>query len=114
MEAAASTMEYRKLGATGLKVSVLSFGNMINYKPENADIDDAIIQKCIDAGINYFDTAEIYADGTEWSMQASVKKHSGGLLPRARSTDKISSSLQRYSLVARQTLISSLTLIAST
>lgn len=56
-------MEYRKLGSTGLKVSVLSLGNMINYKPENAAVDDAIIKTCIDSGINYFDTAELYADG---------------------------------------------------
>lgn len=67
-------MEYRKLGPTGLKVSVLGFGNMINYKPENTDVDDAIIQKCLDSGINFFDTAELYADGTPTLTQANVKK----------------------------------------
>lgn len=32
----AEKMIYRNLGNTGLKVSVLSIGNMINFKPENA------------------------------------------------------------------------------
>jgi aryl-alcohol dehydrogenase-like predicted oxidoreductase len=58
------TMEYRHLGNTGLKVSALSFGNMINYKPENAALDDSIILKCLESGINFFDTAEIYGDGS--------------------------------------------------
>jgi aryl-alcohol dehydrogenase-like predicted oxidoreductase len=56
-------MEYRRLGNTGLKVSMLSFGNMLNYKPENADLDDSLILKCLENGINFFDTAERYADG---------------------------------------------------
>jgi aryl-alcohol dehydrogenase-like predicted oxidoreductase len=71
-------MEYRNLGGTGLKVSVLGFGNMINYKPENVDIDDAIVKKCLDSGVNFFDTAELYADGTVSVMQVSVKRHSVG------------------------------------
>ena len=57
-------MEYRKLGPTGLRVSVIGFGNMINYKPENVDVDDGLIVKCLQNGINFFDTAELYADGT--------------------------------------------------
>jgi aryl-alcohol dehydrogenase-like predicted oxidoreductase len=75
---ATPTMEYRNLGGTGLKVSVLGFGNMINYKPENVDIDDAIVKKCLDSGVNFFDTAELYADGTVSVMQVSVKRHSVG------------------------------------
>lgn len=30
---------------------------MINYKPENAALDDSIILKCLQHGINFFDTA---------------------------------------------------------
>lgn len=56
-------MEYRRLGATGLKVSAISLGNMINYKAENVEIDDAVISRCLEHGINFFDTAELYADG---------------------------------------------------
>lgn len=56
-------MEYRKLGATGLKVSVLGFGNMVNYKPENSELDEKLVHRCLEAGINFFDTAEWYADG---------------------------------------------------
>jgi aryl-alcohol dehydrogenase-like predicted oxidoreductase len=59
-------MEYRRLGNTGLKVSILSFGNAMSYKPQTAEIDDALIVKCLESGINYFDTAEMYADGTHY------------------------------------------------
>jgi len=30
---------------------------MINYKPENVKIDEALIQTCIEKGVNFFDTA---------------------------------------------------------
>jgi aryl-alcohol dehydrogenase-like predicted oxidoreductase len=50
-------MEYRYLGNSGLKVSVISFGNMINFKPENDEVDKKIIKACLDNGINFFDTA---------------------------------------------------------
>ena len=57
-------MEYRYLGNTGLKVSALSFGNWLN---SNTEEDYAItrdsIKKCLDYGINLFDTAEIYFAG---------------------------------------------------
>lgn len=56
-------MEYRKLGSTGLRVSAVSYGNMINYTPENVDVDDSIIARCLENGINFFDTAEMYSDG---------------------------------------------------
>lgn len=56
-------MEYRYLGNSGLKVSVISFGNMINFNPENDEVDKKIIKACLDNGINFFDTAEIYANG---------------------------------------------------
>ena len=55
------TMEYRYLGNSGLRVSVLSYGNWVNSKKEEDYIvvRDAI-KKCYDAGVNFFDTAEIY------------------------------------------------------
>ncbi len=36
---------------------------MVNHKPEHYEEDKNIIKRCIEAGINFFDTAEIYAMG---------------------------------------------------
>eukprot|EP01017_Pseudomicrothorax_dubius_P045457 TRINITY_DN785_c0_g2_i1.p1 TRINITY_DN785_c0_g2~~TRINITY_DN785_c0_g2_i1.p1 ORF type:complete len:358 (-),score=123.96 TRINITY_DN785_c0_g2_i1:132-1205(-) len=51
-------MIYRHLGPTGLKVSVLSFGNWITQ--EKDDSTAAIVKRAWELGINYFDTAEVY------------------------------------------------------
>jgi len=45
-------MEYRYLGNTGLRVSALAFGNW------DFSCSTEIVKKAIDAGINFFDTAE--------------------------------------------------------
>lgn len=50
-------MVYRRFGHSGLKVSVISFGNMINYKEENYQEDENIIKLALESGINHFDTA---------------------------------------------------------
>ena len=61
-------MEYRKLGASELKVSVMSFGAWQIGDPnywgpdEQAEVD-TVVKAAIDAGINFFDTAEGYGDG---------------------------------------------------
>jgi voltage-dependent potassium channel beta subunit len=57
-------MDYRYLGNTGLVVSVLSYGNWINAGTEkDYEIARDCIKKCFDAGVNFFDTAEIYGFG---------------------------------------------------
>ena len=56
-------MEYRYLGNSGLRVSAIGFGNMINFKPENYEVDKNIVKACLENGINFFDTAEIYENG---------------------------------------------------
>ena len=57
-------MEYRYLGNSGLKVSVLSFGNWLNSnKPEDFAITKDAIKLCYENGVNFFDTAEIYGAG---------------------------------------------------
>lgn len=51
-------MEYRQLGSTGIKVSVISFGNWVNSNTQEAKqftID--AVKKAWDLGINFFDTA---------------------------------------------------------
>jgi 1-deoxyxylulose-5-phosphate synthase len=56
-------MEYRTLSHTGLEVSRLSFGTM----PFGSQADEAasrrMVDRCLDAGINFFDTANMYNQG---------------------------------------------------
>jgi aryl-alcohol dehydrogenase-like predicted oxidoreductase len=67
-------MEYRFLGPTGLKVSALSFGNMTQLDVKLQKDYDAIAQRCFESGINYFDTAESYNQGTsEIILGESIK-----------------------------------------
>lgn len=57
-------MEYRFLGNSGLKVSVLSFGNWLtNNDPKVLEETKKIVRRCYEAGINFFDTAEGYGAG---------------------------------------------------
>ncbi|KVT36161.1 alcohol dehydrogenase [Burkholderia ubonensis] len=68
----ASAMEYVRLGSTGLQVSRLCLGCMTYGVPERGThpwtLDEAasrpFIRQALDAGINFFDTANMYSDGT--------------------------------------------------
>ncbi|TDV72259.1 aldo/keto reductase [Pseudomonas sp. LP_7_YM] len=65
-------MKYSKLGKTGLEVSPLCLGCMTYGVPErgthpwtlNEDQSRPLIRQAIEAGINFFDTANVYSDGT--------------------------------------------------
>jgi aryl-alcohol dehydrogenase-like predicted oxidoreductase len=53
-------MEYAQLGRTGLKVSRLCLGTM-NFGPHTTEADSyAVMDKALDLGINFFDTANVY------------------------------------------------------
>ena len=58
-------MEYRPLGRTGVNVSPLCLGTMMFGAWGNTDHDDSIrvIHRALDAGINFVDTADVYARG---------------------------------------------------
>jgi aryl-alcohol dehydrogenase-like predicted oxidoreductase len=58
-------MELRTLGTTGVKVSPLCLGAMMFGGWGNTDHDDCItiIHRALDAGINFIDTADVYARG---------------------------------------------------
>jgi len=61
-------MEYRNLGRTGTKVSMLCLGClMFGGKTKESDSMD-IIDRAIDAGINFLDTANMYVRGTSEEM----------------------------------------------
>ena len=58
-------MEYRNFGNTGLKVSVISLGTMILGKDhaKEREVLSQVIHKAWEAGINFFDSAEVYTGG---------------------------------------------------
>jgi voltage-dependent potassium channel beta subunit len=71
-------MNYRRLGASGLKLSELSFGSWITY---GAQLGDDTARECMaaayDAGVNFFDNAEVYAKGKSETIMGNVLKKLG-------------------------------------
>ncbi len=57
-------MQYRRLGRSGLQVSELSLGSWVTYHNQ-VDVKSAteMLAAAMDAGVNFFDNAEIYASG---------------------------------------------------
>jgi len=78
-------MQYTKFGNTGLEVSRLALGCMSFGVPERGMApwslpekdSEEIIRKAIDLGINYFDTANVYSDGTSEEFLGKVLKNAG-------------------------------------
>ncbi len=69
-------MEYRHLGRTGIRVSELSLGSWVTFKNQ-VDVNAAIeiMAAAYDAGVNFFDNAEVYANGeSERVMGEALKK----------------------------------------
>ena len=61
-------MEYRNLKHTDLKVSRLCFGTMTFGKPADQATATRMIDRCIEEGINFIDTANVYQTGIAESM----------------------------------------------
>lgn len=58
-------MIYRDYGKTGKKVSLIGMGTVrFSPSPEDFSKNAALVQRALEAGINYFDTASTYANGT--------------------------------------------------
>ena len=71
-------MEYRRLGRSGLKVSVLSFGSWVTFDTQlNDDMAMNCMQNAWDAGCNFFDNAEAYAGGESEAIMGRVIKQLG-------------------------------------
>ena len=69
-------MEYRHLGRTGIRVSALSLGSWVTFHRQ-VNVDSAVdmMSAAYNAGVNFFDNAEIYAKGkSEEVMGAALKK----------------------------------------
>lgn len=71
-------MEYRHLGSSGLKVSALSFGSWVTF---GIQVDEGVAYDCMqaafDAGVNFFDNAEVYADGRSEIIMGKVFERAG-------------------------------------
>jgi voltage-dependent potassium channel beta subunit len=72
-------MEYRRLGRSGLKVSVLSFGSWVTFANSNQLETAAQAAECLsaahDAGVNFYDNAESYGHGeSERVMGAAIRE----------------------------------------
>jgi aryl-alcohol dehydrogenase-like predicted oxidoreductase len=73
-------MEYRQLGRSGLRVSVLTLGTMTfggrgGFRAVGAtDVEGARrqVDMCLDAGVNLFDTADVYSDGVSEEITGEV------------------------------------------
>lgn len=77
-------MEYRQLGRSGLKVPELCFGTgtfgagsefFKAWGETTQQQADRIVSICIEAGLNFFDTADVYSDGASEEMLGKALKH---------------------------------------
>jgi voltage-dependent potassium channel beta subunit len=71
-------VEYRHLGASGLKVSALSLGAWVTY---GGQVGEEVAFECMkaayEAGVNFFDNAEAYANGNAEIVMGNVIKKAG-------------------------------------
>lgn len=89
-------MEYRQLGASGLKVPVLSLGtgtfggsNEFFKAWGNSDVKEAtrLVDICLESGLNMFDSADIYSDGAaEEILGKAVKGRRSSVLISTKAT----------------------------
>ena len=71
-------MKYRRLGRSGLHVSELSFGSWVTYGNQ---LGQERARECMaaafDAGVNFFDNAEVYAKGEAETIMGNVLRQQG-------------------------------------
>lgn len=69
-------MEYRRLGRSGLQLSIVSFGSWVTFHKQIEDnTADELMGIAYDSGINFFDNAEAYALGESEKMMGRVLKN---------------------------------------
>jgi len=68
-------MEYNYLGKTGLQVSKLSFGSWITFANQIEDnTSEKLMDVAYEAGVNFFDNAEVYAHGKAEELMGDILK----------------------------------------
>jgi voltage-dependent potassium channel beta subunit len=71
-------MNYRHLGRSGLKVSELSFGSWVTFGNQmGSDLVSNCMAAAYEAGVNFFDNAEVYAHGQSETLMGNVLKKLG-------------------------------------
>ncbi|MBN2035299.1 MAG: aldo/keto reductase [Chitinispirillaceae bacterium] len=73
-------MEYRTLGRTGWKISIVSFGAWAiggTWGTVHDRESLAALHTALDCGVNFFDTADVYGDGRSERLLARLKKERG-------------------------------------
>ncbi len=71
-------MEYRRLGNSGLQVSVLSLGSWLTFgKQISDDVAEKLMILAYESGVNFFDNAEIYARGQSEIVMGKILKKVG-------------------------------------
>ncbi len=69
-------MEYRRLGRTGLQLSVLSYGSWVTFHQQVGDsLGDKLMGIAYDNGINFFDNAEAYEGGKSEEVMGRILKN---------------------------------------
>jgi len=69
-------MEYRRLGKSGLQVSVLSFGSWVTFGKQIGDTTaDELMGIAYDNGVNFFDNAEVYSRGKSETVMGAILKN---------------------------------------
>ena len=72
------TMLYRQLGKSGIKISALSFGAWVTFGKQIGDpVAKKLLHTAYEAGVNFFDNAEAYADGQAEVVMGAILKKSG-------------------------------------
>jgi aryl-alcohol dehydrogenase-like predicted oxidoreductase len=109
-------MQYARLGDTGLIVSRLALGALTftqgNQKLPSvykvgAELADALVGKALDAGVNFFDTADVYADGeSETLLGAALKPHRDKVILTTKVGNRGTKELLRSGLSRRHILMS--------
>ncbi|MCC7435052.1 MAG: aldo/keto reductase [Methanoregulaceae archaeon] len=71
-------MEYRRMGRSGLQLSVLSYGSWVSFHNQ-VDVGSAVelMTAAYDAGINFYDNAEVYARGASETVMGEALKTLG-------------------------------------
>lgn len=68
-------MEYKRLGKSGLQLSIFSLGSWITFGNQiNDTVSEDLMKTAYDNGINFFDNAELYADGASELVMGKVLK----------------------------------------
>lgn len=71
-------MQYRRLGHSGLQVSALSLGSWVTYHNQvNVEAAREMMAAAFDAGVNFFDNAEVYAMGKSEEVMGEALRQLG-------------------------------------